>query len=569
LTDARDWTEQGIKALSLWFRGYPPYLGGFTEAPAGTFTVRAEGTDIEGGSDQFHFAWQSLPSAGSITAKVQSLQDTDPWAKAGVMIRDTLAANSAYAMIAVTPGNGLWFGRRTAVGAATDSDTQPGITAPYWVRLERTSGGLVRALYSADGNSWTQLGSSIPINMGIPMYIGLAVTSHNPGVACEAVFSNVTSNGVGPWTDQDIGLTSNQAVSEWTEWNIDLKDFRDQGVDLTDVNSITIGIGEPARSQPGGSGKMYFDDIRLYQPRYIPSKVEPLKADFTGDGTVDNKDLQVMFNDWLQSDYTVSATTPQPPVSWWKLDNNASDSTGANPGAARGNPTYVTGKSGWAISLDGDDCVDLGNPPSLDFSTGDWTISAWIKTTQSGTGDENKGSIYAKGGDQTDGIRYTLGIGEITSGLITLTTDDNVTKAQATGSTLVNDDMWHHVAGIRKGTQLLVYVDGVSDGTGTVPAGYDLSGTAQHNAYIGTITDNRDGTLFKYFVGLIDDVQIYDYALSDTDILSVAGLAEMYYPVTSPANISDDEPVNSRSVNFRDFAILADEWLKKLVWPNW
>ena len=155
----------------------------------------------------------------------------------------------------------------------------------------------------------------------------------------------------------------------------------------------------------------------------------------------------------------------------------------------------------------------------------------------------------------------------MTSGLITLTTDDNVTKAQATGNTAVNDDLWHHVAGVRRAAQLLVYVDGAQDGTGTVPAGYDLSGTTQHNAYVGAITDNRDGTIFKYFIGLIDDVQIYDYALSDTDILSVAGSTELYFPLTSPANVSDDEPVNSKSVNFRDFAVLADEWLQQLVWP--
>jgi hypothetical protein len=595
LVDARDWTEQGVKALSLWFRGYPPYLGSFTEAPAGTFTMSAEGADIEGTSDQFHFAWQQLSSAGSIVAKVLSVQNTDPWAKAGVMIRDSLDPNSIHAMVAVTAGNGIWFGRRTATGAATDNNSQAGPTAPYWVKLERTAGGLMRAFHSADGISWTQLGSSIPINMSIPMYIGLAVTSHNPSVACEARFSNVTSSGTGPWTDQDIGLTSNQAapmyvaisnkngtrgmvrhsepnatlISTWTEWNIDLKDFSDRGVELTDVNSITIGIGDPISAQTGGSGKMYIDDIRLYRPRYLPDKVEPLAADFNDDGAVDIKDLRIMLNDWLQGDYTILATTPQPPVSSWKLDNNTSDSAGANSGTTRGNPTYVAGKSGQAIRLDGDDDVDLGNPATLDFSTGDWTISAWIKTTQSGTADENKGTIYAKGGDQTDGIRYTLAVNEVTSGLITLTTDDNATKAQATGSTVVNDDLWHHVAGIRKGTQLLVYVDGALDGTGTVPAGYDLSGTTQHNAYIGVITDNRDGTLVKYFNGLLDDVAIYNYALSDTDILSAAGLAEMYYPVTSPANISDDETMNSKRINFKDFAILADEWLKQLLWPDW
>jgi len=595
LTAGRDWTEQGVKALSLWFRGYAAYLGGFTEAPADTYTMSAEGADIWGASDQFHFAWQELSGSGSIVAKVLSVQDTDPWAKAGVMIRDTLAADAVHAMVAVTPGNGVWFGRRTAAGNASDSDSQAGLTAPYWVKLERTIGGLVRAYYSADGISWTQLGSSIPINMNTPMYIGLAVTSHNSGVACEAKFSNVTSNGVGPWIDQDIGLTSNEAakmyvaiannngtagivyhdnpeatlISAWTQWNIDLKNFSDQGVNLTDVNSISIGIGNKGNPQPGGSGTIYIDDIRLYRPRYVPDKVTPLKADFTGDGIVDFKDLRIMTNDWLQSDYTTAATTPQSPVSWWKFDNNASDSSGGNSGTTRGNPTYVAGNSGQAINLDGDDYVDLGNPTSLDFSTGDWTVSAWIKTTQSGTGDENKGTIYANGADQTGGIRYALAINETTSDMITLTTDDDTTKAQATGSTAVNDDLWHHVVGMRKSTQLLVYVDGILDGTGTVPEGYDLSGTTQSNAYVGVITDFRDGTLIKYFTGAIDDVRIYDYALSDTDLLSAADLTELYYPVTSPANISDDEPVNSKSVNFKDFAILADEWLQQLIWPAW
>jgi len=46
-------------------------------------------------------------------------------------------------------------------------------------------------------------------------------------------------------------------------------------------------------------------------------------------------------------------------------------------------------------------------------------------------------------------------------------------------------------------------------------------------------------------------------------------VVDTYVPLTSPANISDDEPVNSKSVNFKDFAILADEWLDKLVWPAW
>jgi hypothetical protein len=48
----------------------------------------------------------------------------------------------------------------------------------------------------------------------------------------------------------------------WTEWNIDLQAFADQGVNLANVNSITLGL----RSVTGGSGMLYFDDIRLYPP---------------------------------------------------------------------------------------------------------------------------------------------------------------------------------------------------------------------------------------------------------------------------------------------------------------
>jgi hypothetical protein len=56
-------------------------------------------------------------------------------------------------------------------------------------------------------------------------------------------------------------------ISEWTEWNIDLQEFADQGIDLMDVDKITIGFGDRDNPQLGGSGLVYFDDIRLYPQR--------------------------------------------------------------------------------------------------------------------------------------------------------------------------------------------------------------------------------------------------------------------------------------------------------------
>jgi hypothetical protein len=57
-------------------------------------------------------------------------------------------------------------------------------------------------------------------------------------------------------------------IDVWTEWVIPLQAFEDQGIVLTNVDSIAIGLGTQGNTAiPGGSGKMYFDDIRLYRPR--------------------------------------------------------------------------------------------------------------------------------------------------------------------------------------------------------------------------------------------------------------------------------------------------------------
>jgi arylsulfatase A-like enzyme len=55
-------------------------------------------------------------------------------------------------------------------------------------------------------------------------------------------------------------------ATTWIEWNIDLQAFADQGLDLANISSITLGLGNRSNPTAGGSGMMYFDDIRLYAP---------------------------------------------------------------------------------------------------------------------------------------------------------------------------------------------------------------------------------------------------------------------------------------------------------------
>jgi hypothetical protein len=60
-------------------------------------------------------------------------------------------------------------------------------------------------------------------------------------------------------------------LDKWTQWNIDLQAFADQGVNLANVNTLALGLGNKKNPQAGGSGKMYFDDIRLYPPPPEPA----------------------------------------------------------------------------------------------------------------------------------------------------------------------------------------------------------------------------------------------------------------------------------------------------------
>ena len=292
LSAPRDWTEEGVTELSLWFRGYSASVGSFVEGPVGTYTMTGSGTDIWDSADEFHFAYKTLTGVGSIVARVQSVDNTNNWAKAGVMIRESLDPGSVHATMVVTPAQGVSFQRRTFTDDVSSDTTTAGIEAPYWVKIERDLAGNFTAYSSTNGTTWEMQGTPENIQMGSNVYIGLAVTSHDAVLTCQTVFTNVTTTGtVSPqWANQDIGIFSNDAeplyvavsnsagnpvvvvhddpaaaqINTWTEWIIPLQTFADQGIVLTNVDRIVIGLGTKGNMTiPGGSGKMYFDDIRI------------------------------------------------------------------------------------------------------------------------------------------------------------------------------------------------------------------------------------------------------------------------------------------------------------------
>ncbi len=296
LAPEQDWTSHGVGELVVWFRGNPV---AYMETAGGAFTISASGVDIWGTADEFRYAFQRLSGNGSLTVHVESIVNTNVWAKAGVMIRESLDPSAKFAYMVATPGSGVSFGWRQFANDTCGSVTQADIVTPQWVRLTRTNDAFT-AQYSADGRTWTDMKdtdgttASTTITMTGSIYLGLCVTSHNAAATTTAQFSGAatTGNVTGPWQVADVGIdhpgnspqglyvvledgTGRAATvanpdraaaltTEWTEWKIPLSGFT--GVDLTSVKRLYIGVGDKADPQPDGTGRVFIDDIRLTRP---------------------------------------------------------------------------------------------------------------------------------------------------------------------------------------------------------------------------------------------------------------------------------------------------------------
>ena len=171
---------------------------GSTSTANGVYTVGASGYDIWETQDEFRFVYGAMSGDGEITARVNSIAAADAWTKAGVMIRETLNANSRFAYTLVTGEKGVAFHQRVSPGEwAGPGGMADGVTrAPYWVRVRRV-GNVFTGYVSADGQNWRQQGESVTIAMGANVYAGLALTSGVDGSLATAAFSNARIEAIG------------------------------------------------------------------------------------------------------------------------------------------------------------------------------------------------------------------------------------------------------------------------------------------------------------------------------------------------------------------------------------
>ncbi|NTU49722.1 MAG: DUF1349 domain-containing protein [Desulfobulbaceae bacterium] len=159
----------------------------------GAFTMLGSGSDIWGTSDQFHFLYRKM--TGDCTAEVllESQQATNDWAKAGLMVRSSLAANAPYAMLGMAPlldgtNHTLFYSYRLTAGGTSTMQFQGSIDAPpVWLRIEKNGTVLSAYRKTPAGTTWTLIESvTVPL-IGNTAYVGFAVCSKTTGLG-ECVF---------------------------------------------------------------------------------------------------------------------------------------------------------------------------------------------------------------------------------------------------------------------------------------------------------------------------------------------------------------------------------------------
>lgn len=153
------------------------------------FTISSRSTDIWGNSDQLNYIYQPMSGNVDMIVQIKSMSAMDEWAKAGIMIRESLAGDAKHVDMMMTPGNGATFQYRQETHGGM-SDQTANATVPRWLKLTR-SGNNFTGSVSSNGTKWTKIGTvTIPMNQQV--YIGLAVSNPGDIQTNKAVIGNVS-----------------------------------------------------------------------------------------------------------------------------------------------------------------------------------------------------------------------------------------------------------------------------------------------------------------------------------------------------------------------------------------
>jgi hypothetical protein len=177
-TTIQDWTSQDIGNATGGNSSFISSDGLYT----GQIQATGAGSDIWGTADGFQFYYQKLTGDGTLIGRLRNMptgNKVNPWAKAGLMLRNDLTPGSTTAFVSLDGSHGQRFSVRT-VENGTSARSGNSITAmPYWFKLTRVANTFT-SYSSPDGVNWTQIASPVNIPMSSTIYAGIGVTSCDP-----------------------------------------------------------------------------------------------------------------------------------------------------------------------------------------------------------------------------------------------------------------------------------------------------------------------------------------------------------------------------------------------------
>jgi hypothetical protein len=367
-------------------------------------------------------------------------------------------------------------------------------------------------------------------------------------------------------------------IEDWQTWDVPLTYFSDSNfaavandVNLADVNVFSIGFGERYGSQPGGSGYVYFDDIRLYPPFCDPERVQ-LEGDLNGDCTVDFGDIEIMADEWLETDVNLGEVTEPCDANllgWWKLDDGSGDtavdsSTYDHNGVIQiidVNVWWVSGRDANALEFSGGR-VRVPDHPDL-RPLDEVSASAWIYFSEG----QSSARVVVKGADNKETFGLEVSGDDELVFQVRDGNDPNASSypryAAASGEDSLDRDEWIHIAGTYDGNVAKCYVNGELAGKDANAVLIWFLSQDTNDLAIGNRSDDDN----RGFEGTIDDVRVYNYGLSAEEIGYLASDGDGIVTVSSIAELYYGEDVGKRAVNFKDLAKLASGWRDEELWP--
>lgn len=160
----------------------------------GVFTIHAAGDDIWKDNDQFYFLNRDCHGDGSIIAYIQSIEATDPWAKCGVMYRQSYSPTAPMVCLCASAASGALFETRSTDKASAGSTKDTSVPVPCWLKLVR-KGDNYSAFFSLDGFRWKQIGQTETVALGPKPKVGIAAAPHVTSKIGTSKISDVQISG--------------------------------------------------------------------------------------------------------------------------------------------------------------------------------------------------------------------------------------------------------------------------------------------------------------------------------------------------------------------------------------